>query len=45
MPTDTERREMAELCKERRDRRAEGTENPTWNEIHEIEVVMDDARD
>ena len=38
-------REMAELCGERRDRRSEGAEYPTWHEIHEIEVVLDDARD
>ena len=36
---------MAELCKERRDRRADGAEYPTWHEIDEIEVVLDDARD
>ena len=35
-------REMAELCGERRDKRAEGAEYPTWHEIHEIEVVLDD---
>ena len=40
-----QRREMAELCKERRDRRADGAEDPTWHEIDEIEVVLDDARD
>mgnify|MGYP007095040241 FL=1 len=33
---------MAVLCKERRDRRAKGAEYPTWHEIHEIEVVLDD---
>lgn len=38
-------REMAELCKETRNRRAEGSEDLTWHEIHEIEVVLDDARD
>ena len=38
-------REMAEKCKERRDRRADGAEDPTWHEIDEIEVVLDDARD
>ena len=38
-------REMAERCKERRDKRAEGAEDPTWHEIDEIEVVLDDARD
>jgi hypothetical protein len=37
-----QRREMAELCKERRDCRADGAEYPTWHEIHEIEVVLDD---
>lgn len=37
-----QRLEMAELCKDRRNARAEGAENPTWNEIHEIEVVLDD---
>lgn len=26
----------------KRDGRAEGAWNPTWNEIHEIEVVLDD---
>lgn len=38
-----QRLEMAEMCKERRDARAEGAEYPTWHEIHEIEVVMDDG--
>lgn len=33
---------MAELCKQRRDRRSEGAEYPTWHEIREIEVVLDD---
>lgn len=37
-----QRRDMAELCKDRRDARAEGAEYPTWHEIHEIEVVLDD---
>lgn len=37
-----QRREMAERCMETRDRRADGKEDPTWHEIHEIEVVMDD---
>lgn len=36
---------MAELCKQRRDRRAEGAEYSKWHEIREIEVVLDDARD
>lgn len=40
-----QRREMAERCKETRDRRAEGDEDPTWHEVYEIEVVLDDARD
>ena len=35
-------REMAELCGERRDKRADGAEDPTWHEIHEIEVLLDD---
>lgn len=35
-------REMAELCVERRDERAEGFDDPTWNHIDEIEVVLDD---
>lgn len=35
-------RDMAEMCKDRRDARAEGAEYPTWHEIHEIEVVLDD---
>lgn len=38
-------REMAERCMEKRDKRAEGAEDPTWHEIHEIEVLLDDARD
>lgn len=38
-------REMAERCKERRDKRAEGAEDRTWHEVYEIEVVLDDARD
>ena len=37
-----QRLEMAELCKDRRDARAEGAEYPTWHEIREIEVVLDD---
>ena len=37
-----QRREMAERCMETRDRRSDGAEYSTWNEIHEIEVVMDD---
>lgn len=37
-----QRREMAERCKEARDRRAEGAEDRTWHEIDEIEVVLDD---
>ena len=36
-----QRRDMAEMCMETRDRRADGAEDPTWNEIHEIEVVLD----
>ena len=35
-------REMAERCKEVRDRRAEGAEDLTWNKIEQIEVVLDD---
>lgn len=35
-------REMAERCKETRDRRAEGAEDRTWHEVYEIEVVLDD---
>ena len=35
-------REMAERCKEARDRRAEGAEDLTWHEVYEIEVVLDD---
>ena len=35
-------REMAELCKEARDMRADGAEDPTWHEIDEIEVVLDE---
>lgn len=35
-------REMAELCRDRRNRRAEGAEDPTWHEVNEIEVVLDD---
>lgn len=34
--------EEAELCKERRDRRAEGSGDPTWNMLDQIEVVLDD---
>ena len=34
--------EMAVKCMERRDRRAESAEYPTWHEIREIEVVLDD---
>lgn len=37
-----QRREMAERCKEARDRRAEGAEDLTWHEVYEIEVVLDD---
>lgn len=35
-------REMAETCKETRDRRADGAEDRTWHEVYEIEVVLDD---
>lgn len=35
-------REDAELCAKRRDKRAEGYEDPTWNMIDQIEVVLDD---
>lgn len=35
-------REDAELCAQRRDKRAEGSEYRTWNEVKEIEVVLDD---
>lgn len=35
-------REMAELCVERRDRRAGGFDDPTWNMLNQIEVVLDD---
>lgn len=38
-------REMAERCMDTRNRRAYRKEDPTWHEINEIEVVMDDARD
>lgn len=37
-----QRREMAERCMEKRDMRADGAEDPTWHEINEIEVVLDD---
>ena len=40
-----QRREMAERCMGTRDKRAEGAEDPTWHEIDEIEVVLDDAWD
>lgn len=45
MIADSERREVAERCMGARDRRAGGKEDPTWHEIHEVEVVMEDARD
>ena len=35
-------REMAERCMEKRDIRAYRKEDPTWHEINEIEVVLDD---
>ena len=35
-------REMAERCVEKRDMRAYRNEDPTWHEIDEIEVVLDD---
>lgn len=35
-------REMAERCMHVRAIRAMGAEDPTWHEIHEIEVVLDD---
>ena len=35
-------RDMAELCKETRDRRADGAEDHVWNEVEQIEVVLDD---
>lgn len=38
-------REMAEMCRETRNMRAEGAEDRTWHEVYEIEVVLDDARD
>ena len=34
--------DAAKRCASIRDRRAEGAEDPTWHEIDEIEVVMDD---
>lgn len=36
--------EAAKRCASIRDRRAEGAEDPTWHEIDEIEVVLDDRR-
>ena len=35
-------RDEAELCAQRRDKRAEGFDDRTWNMIKQIEVVLDD---
>ena len=38
----TECTDWIDVLVERRDERAEGFDDPTWNHIDEIEVVLDD---